>query len=129
MFTFDTDHSLIDTGVWAEYQGGRFLIAHISNIRFQRELAKLQQPHRKKIEAGTLDPQTNRDLLCKAMAEGVLLDWQDVKSVGSDDPVPYSKEAGFKAISRDPEFRDFITEFAVNLQNYRNEEIEELGKS
>lgn len=126
MFQFDADLSAIDKGVWTEWSGSRFLIAHISNMRFQRALARFQQPHRKKLETGTLDPQTNRDILCRAMSEAVLLDWDKVVSK-SRDTVVYTPENAFKALQSNPEFRDFVAEFATQMANYKSEEVEDVG--
>lgn len=128
MFKFDADLKTVDSGVWAEFQGARFLIAHISNMRFQRALARYQQPHRRKLESGTLDPQTNRDILCRAMAEGLLLNWDKVQSSAGQE-TPYSAEVGLVALTKNVELRDFISEFSLNLSNFRDEEIEDLGKS
>lgn len=126
MFKFDADIPVIEDGVWVEYQGSKFLVAHMSNMKFQRALARHQQPYRRKIEQGTIDPQTSKDLICKAMSEGILLDWKDVGSK-SGEQVQYTTQAGFTALSKNPEFRDFISEFAMNLSNYRADEVEELG--
>jgi hypothetical protein len=128
MFQFDADLSSIDSGIWADWSGSRFLIAHISNMKFQKLLARLQQPHRKKLEAGTLDPQINRDILCKAMSEAILLDWDRVKSQ-SGAPTVFSPPAALLALQKNPEFRDFVAEFSTEMANYRSEEVEELGKS
>lgn len=129
MFKFDADTPAVDSGVWTKFNGSEFLIAHISNMRFQRALARLQQPHRRKIESGTLDPQVNKEILCKAMAEGVLLDWRNVGSQASDEPVQYTPQAGYTALLRSTEFRDFVSDFAMQLANFREAEIEELGNS
>lgn len=126
---FDADRSQFDAGVWEDFDGARFLIAHISNTRFQRALARHQQPHRRKLEQGTLDPQINKEILCKAMSEGLILDWKNVESVAGDKDVPYTHEAAFKALMGDVEFRDFVSDFATNIANFRYEEIESVGKS
>lgn len=127
MFQFDADLNTIDQGVWTDWMGSRFLIAHISNMRFQKLLARLQQPHRKKLEAGNLDPQINRDILCKAMSEAILLDWDKVSSQ-TGTITPYSAAAAFTALQKNPEFRDFVAEFSTQMANYRAEEVEDLGK-
>jgi predicted amino acid racemase len=129
MFKFDADLSTCETGVWVNFEGSSFLVAHISNMRFQRALARLQQPHRKKIEAGSLDPQVHREVICKAMAEAILLDWKDVGSIRGGDVVKYSSANALAALMGNTEFRDFISEFATNLSNYRSEEVEDLGKA
>jgi len=126
MFQFDADNTKIDQGTWESFQGSKFLIAHISNLKFQRALARAQQPHRKKLENGTLDPKVQRDILCRAMSEGILLDWQDVKSK-TGVPTPFSQEAALVALTKSSEFRDFVTEVSTNLNLYKEEEQEELG--
>lgn len=127
MFTVDADLSQLETGVWGDFSGSRFLIAHISNKKFQRALARLQQPHRKKMEQGTLDPIVNRDILAKAMSEGLILDWERVVDSKKED-VPYSKAAVEAALKADPEFRDWVSEYALNLANFRQEVVDELGE-
>jgi hypothetical protein len=127
MFKFDADTPLTDQGTWAEFSGSKFLIAHISNLKFQRTLSKLQQPHRRKIETGSLDPKINKEIICRAMSEGIILDWSGVVS-SSGDSTPYSPEAGYTALIKNVEFRDWVSEFSVNLSNFRAEEIEEVGK-
>jgi len=129
MFKFDADTSLTDDGVWVEYQGSKFLVAHMSNMRFQRALARHQQPHRRKIEQGSLDPEVGKTLVCRAMSEGLLLNWQGVGSTKTGEEVPYTPDAGFTALFRNPEFRDFISDFAMNLSNFRKEAVEELGNA
>lgn len=125
---FDADLSTVDTGVWGEFEGSKFLIAHISNMRFQRALSRLQQPHRRKIESGQLDPETNRSIVCKAMAEGILLDWTGV-TMKDGKEVTYNSGNAYQVLMGNPEFRDWVSEFATNLANFRANEVEEVGKS
>lgn len=124
---FDADLSQVDDGVWKEYDTSSFRIAHISNLKFQRALARLQQPHKRKLQEGTLDPKINQDIVCRAMAEGVLLDWKDVKK-RSGELVTYSTENALSLLKRDPSFRDWVTEVATNMANFREEEVQELGE-
>lgn len=124
---FDADLSSVDDGVWKSYNGSDFRVAHISNTKFQRALARLQQPYRRKLQEGSLDPKINQDIVCQAMSEGVLLDWNKVvtkKGVA----VEYSKENAHTLLKRDPEFRDWVTEIATQMANYREEEVEALGE-
>ena len=124
----DADLSAVDEGVWEEFDGSRFKIAHISNIKFQRALARLQQPHLRKINEGRLDPEVNKRILCQAMSEGILVDWEHVKTKKGDD-VPYSSKAANTALQANVEFRDFVSDFATNIGHYRDEEVAELGNS
>lgn len=114
-------------GSWAEFQGGKFLIAHTSNISFQREFQRLQHPYRKQINRGTLDPKISNEIMCKAMAHSLLLDWNNVNS--DNQPLPYSKDAAYAVLLQNEELREFVQEYSLNLDNFRKEEIQEAGKS
>lgn len=124
----DADFSSIDNGVWEEFDGSKFRIAHISNVKFQRALSRLQQPHLRKIQEGRMDPELNKRILAQAMSEGILLDWQDVKNKAGDQ-VPFSPKAAQAALMANVEFRDFVSDFATNIGHYRDEEVEELGNT
>jgi len=113
-------------GVWASFAGGEFKIAHTNNIAFQRVFAKLQQPFRKKIERGTLDPKIQLDIMCQALGKTVLVDWKNVGE--GDNEVEYSPEASHKALMASSDLREYVQEFATNLENYRDEDIEEQVK-
>jgi hypothetical protein len=127
MFQYDADNSKVDDGIWKEYRGSKFLIAHLSNMKFQRALAKHQQPYRKKLENGTMDPKTQRQVLGLAMAEGLLLDWKDVVAKDNS-PTPYSKEAALTALIKSADLRDFVTEVAGNMSLFIDEEDGEVGE-
>lgn len=124
---FDADLSAVDAGTWREYDDSKFLIAHISNLKFQRALARLQQPHKRKLQEGTLDPKINQQIVCQAMAEGVLLNWRDMTTVDGSE-VEYSQENAAKLLQRDPAFRDWVTDVSTNMANFRAEEVKELGE-
>ncbi len=128
MFQFDADNSLTSKGVWQEFNGSEFLIAHISNLKFQRALSRAQQPHAKKLQNGSLDPKVNQDMICGAMSEGLLLDWRKVVNKAKE-AVEYKPEFGKQALIGDVEFREFVSDFAMNLDNFRKEEIEEVGEA
>ena len=122
----DADLSAVDEGVWTEFDGSQFKIAHISNLKFQRALSKLQQPHMRKINEGRLDPGVNKTILAQAMAEGILVDWKDVKTKAGEE-VKFSAKAANAALLANVEFRDFVSDFATNIGHYRDEEVAELG--
>ena len=113
-------------GVWATFGEGKFKIAHTNNMVFQRELTRLQSPYRKKIEKGNLDPKIQLEVMCKAMSKGLLLDWKDVGSGGK--PIPFDEDTAFDVLLRNSELREFVQDFALDLENFREEDIEDSGK-
>lgn len=118
----------ISQGVWLEYGGSQFLVAHSSNLKFQRVFTRLQAPHRSKIEKGILDPEISRRIMCDAFSQAIVLDWKNVIDADGND-VPFSKDMAREALSNNPDLLEFIQEVSSNLANFRNEEIENLGKS
>lgn len=116
----------IDEGVWASYEGSEFKIAYSTNVRFLRLKQRLEHPHRRKIENGSIDPAEHRKILCKAMAEAILLDWRKVKD-GDGNEVQYSIKAAEQALLYDEAFREFVMTFSMELGNFREEEMEMEG--
>jgi hypothetical protein len=127
MINIDNDNSLLTAGVWAEFGGSRFLVSHMSNVAFQRAVIRRQAPYRRKIENGTLDPKVARELMTQAMAEALVMNWEKVVD-GAGKQVQFTEETCYKALTNNEDLRDFISEFAMNLDNFRRERKEELGK-
>lgn len=115
------------SGVWRDFNGGKFLIAHMSNLTFQREFSRLQQPYAKKIEKGRLDPAIMQDIMCKAIAKGLLLGWERVGS--KDKEIEYSYENAIKLLKKRPDLRDFVQDVAEDLDNYQKEVEDTSGNS
>lgn len=126
----NVDHSRAkqDKGVWTNFGGSSFLVANTGSIKFQRALTRLQAPHRKKIERGTLDPAISRDILCQAMSEGLVLDWKNVGNAEGAD-VPFSEEVCAKALKNNDDLREYLQEFAMDLENFRTDELKAEGNS
>ena len=117
-----------ENGVWTDFSGSQLCIANTGNMAYQRELSRLQQPYRKKVERGTLDPKTTKHILCKAIADAVLMDWKGVID-GKGKEVKFSKEVAYNALSNSEDLRDFVIDYATNYENYKIETVEDAVKS
>lgn len=127
-FNIDSSSSdKINDGVWASFGGSQFLIRHSSNFKFQKAFGRLQLPYRKKIDKGNLDPETSLEILSEALAIGILIDWKDVVD-NSGEKIPYSREMAIKALSNNPDLREFVEEFSSEIDNFKEDEREDLGK-
>lgn len=115
-------------GVWTEFGDSKFKVASTSSTKFQRILNRLQAPYRKKMEKGTLDPKVSKDILCEAMSEGLLLDWKNVVD-GNGAEVAFDSEVAKRALLNNDDLREYLSEFAADLENYRTEEVKELGNA
>lgn len=125
---FDQRYSKIDEGSWGEFEGSKFLIVHSGNIRFQRTLARLQAPHRQKIERGRMDPAELKNILCRAMAEALILDWRNVLDKKGNE-APFSKENVEIALKQNDLFREFVMDFSNDMNNFREDEEADLGNA
>jgi hypothetical protein len=126
MIDVDAKMTKTSDGVWAPYEDSQFLIAHMSSLSFQRKLTRLQQPYRGKIDKGSIDPKISRDLTCEAMAGTILLDWKDVVN-SKKEPVAFDEDLAKRVLINQPDVREFISNFAVNLDNFREEDTKALG--
>lgn len=115
----------LDEGVWAEYQGSKFKIAHTSNSHFMRKMASLQAPFRRDIEKGRMDPDESKRIVAEALSTCILKDWNITDANGNS--VPYSQKIGQQALMADDALREFVQEYALDFANYREEEIEAKG--
>lgn len=125
---FDADLSNLDKGIWRVYDDVEFRLTHISNIRFQRSLAKHQQPYRRKLTEGTLDPKISQEILCKAMGEAIIIDWRGKMADSQGNQIPYTSENASYLLNRDPDFRDWVAAEASNMAAFRIEEVRALGE-
>ena len=121
-------HDKITQGAWVEFGGSKFLVCHSSNLKFQRTFARLQLPHRSKIEKGTLDPAISKEIVCKAFSQALILNWEDVVDTEGSD-VPFTAESAYEALTNNPDLVEYIQEVSNNLAYYKSEELEALGKN
>jgi hypothetical protein len=129
MFNIDNPHKEKEQkGVWGKFQGSEFLVRHIGNFDFQRSFSRLQLPYRKKIEKGSLDPETTLDIMVEAMSIGLLVDWRHV-SDKSGEEIPYSRELAVKALTNNVDLREWVQDFATDIENFKEVERDELGKA
>jgi len=113
-----------DEGVWTEFEGGKFKIAYAANPKFARFKQKLEQPHRRKIENGTIDPVEHRAILTKCVAHAILIDWQEIVDEFNQS-VPYSVDKAEELLLADEGLREFVMEFSTQLLNFKQDEKDE----
>lgn len=121
------DNNAKSNGKWVDLEGSRFLIASINSFSFQDRFDALQKPHKRAIDKGTLPPETSNDIMCKALAYAVLLDWEGVEADGV--PVEYSRENAVRALKDNDELKSFVVEIASDISNFRAEKEAEDVKS
>jgi hypothetical protein len=110
-------------GVWFKWEDAKLKIASINSKRYQRILQDKQAPYRAQIRRGTLPDETREQLATEAMAEAILLDWENVKENGTE--IPYSVAAAKDLLTKYQRFAALVAEFAMNEAAFQAELDEE----
>lgn len=121
------DENKQEKGIWVELSNSKFLVAYSGNTEYIKIATRLRKPYERAIKKGTIDAESLENVLCKAMAQGLLLDWKNVTDVEGNQ-VPYSEEMAESALKNDPDFRAFILETAENLEAFRKDDIKATAK-
>lgn len=112
------DEERMTRGSWFAYRdGARVRVAAAANPDFQAHFAALMRPHRRSRELGLLDESVEQELLCRAMARHVLLDWEGFSRAGA--ALPYSEETACELLKRSRLFRDEIAALAQDEAAFR----------
>ena len=128
MFVIDAIDPKAETdGLWFDFMGSSFKISSTSSPAYQKKVAKIYQPHHRKIEQGKLDPEIGQELVAKALAGNILTDWKDVLSVDGE-PVKFNLDMAKTAIIANEDLRDFILETAGDIANFRTETKTRIAK-
>jgi len=112
-------------GVEAFYHGVKLIIARDTNIHYKNALRRLMKPYQREIDKGTLDDATTDEILCTAIAEGILVGW-DASTFPNG--IEYTKEKAKELMLDDEDCRRFVLEFAADLSNYLEAEKEAVKK-
>lgn len=119
-----------ENGVWIQHdETTSFRIARLNNRKFQKLFTKLMLPYRRQFDAGKLSNEKQIDIMCKAMAETILLGWKGLTDSG--ELVEYSVDKAYEYLSMDgaDEFRDLITGYAQDAETFREENLEQDVKN
>lgn len=113
-----------EEGAYANYRGVDLLIARANNSRFKAIFRRITKPYKKEIDRDTLDEATSERLLVEAVAESILVGWKNFKVNGEE--VKYTKDNAKDLLSNDPDCLTFVTEFSKDIDNYIEEDEENL---
>lgn len=107
--------SSFTAGVWVDILGARWKIARAGNPEYDQALE--DSGYRR-----TDDPAKKQRALYTAIAEGVLLDWEDV--VDNDgEPIPYTVENAVEVLIENPDLVSEVLQEANTLSNYKRGDV------
>jgi hypothetical protein len=125
--TFATDLDLEENGVWVDIgDGGMLLIARLGNPHHQAAIRRISKPHKALIRNKTINEELSDELLLKAMAEAILLDWKGLED-DKGKTIKYSKGAAYDLLRDLRDFRNLVTELANEQVSFRREEVAAEG--
>lgn len=123
-----TDKDKRENGVWLALGGNaKVKVGYIKSERYRKIYGDLCREHRALLRTGDAD--AAEKILNLAIADGLVLDWEGLTEDGKK--LPYSQETARRIIS-DPEykeFRDYIYDYAIQRDNFVEEEIKEGSKN
>jgi len=119
-----TDKEKERSGVWTDYEGVKMLVARsTNNPRYETAVTKAIAPYSDNNTGRKqkLTADKSKHLMIKVLANQVLLDWEtfeDADGISQE----YTVDAAIKLLTEDGDCRDFITNFAGDIDNYMKEE-------
>src|SRR6185436_7183230 len=121
---FQTSKSAEEEGIWVDVDGNgtKVKVARINNARYKKYFQKITKPYKRQIRNGTLAEELAEKLLVDALANTILLDWKGFTKEGAD--FPYSVDNARSFLQESADFRDFVSDAANEMENFRGEELE-----
>lgn len=119
-----TDRKREEDGVWVPYESSfELLLSRIGNPRYKQFLLKKSKTNMRRIQRGKIDIQEAEDLIKRAMAQTVILDWRGLYDE-KDVEIPFSKEEALLALREDDDFYEEVFAIAQDRELFRNDELE-----
>ena len=125
-----TDETSAKEGVWVDFYGGsRLRIASTHSPTYKSKLTKLARANRLILDDSNPENyEAVQKITAEALATTVLLDWEGIHWPQPDGTVTrnvaYSPKLGIQALLKSDKFRDFVTEEAGRVSNFKKELIE-----
>lgn len=116
------DDTLVTEGAPFNYLGVKLFVARANNEKFRRIFRRLSKPHQRQIEAESLSEDISDDIMCKAISQAILVDWD---STTFPNNLAYSVDNAYMLLMDDEDCRSAVMEFARTEQNYYIQEVEE----
>ncbi len=107
------DKNAEENGVWTKYRDVDLLIARGNNTKFKSAFRRVTQSYD---DLTNLPEEKSAELLADALSEGVLLGWKGFIVNGNE--IEYSKINAKNLLVNDVDCREFVTDFANEIDNF-----------
>lgn len=123
---FRTDRRAEEDGVWVDAgEGLQLRIARWGNPRYQEAMRRLGSPLLPQIKTGTISEQASEEVLCKAMAETILLEWKNLQEEDGSE-IKYSREKALELLRDVRDFRALVVDLSQNVNLFRAEQARDI---
>jgi len=129
-----TDETTAKDGVWVDFFGGsRLRIASTHAPSYKSKLTKLARANRLILDDSNPENyEAVQKITAEALATTVLLDWEGIHWPNPDGSVTYnvaySPKLGTQALLKSDKFRDFVTEEAGRVSNFKKDLVDAAKK-
>ncbi len=129
--SFAVDQEKSEEGVWFPYEDASFLVARSRSRKYRQEIERLSRKYKRQIDMGTLSRDKSEEIVTRAMANTILNGWSGSVALSeSGEQLPYNRENAFLLLSEFPDFRDLVSLWSQDLENFQTEEKEsDMGNS
>jgi len=126
---FGTDKVKEDEGTWIDMgDGAKIKVARMGNPKYTKEFQRLTKPYRQAIRRGTIQEELAEKLLIEALAKHILIGWVGITD-DNDKEIAYSTENSIMLLTELKDFRDYVTEQATSIENFKQEVDEDSEKN
>lgn len=124
---YATSETAAEGGKWFDF--GPDMKVKIRRFKSKKSIKvrnELEAPYKRINKIGTTLPENVQDEITNEhIARGIVVDWKGVRDRDGSD-IAYSPAAALKLFTELPEFRDAVAEISLSLDNYRDDEKEEV---
>ena len=113
------DDKKANEGSEFQYMGVPLVIARANNENFKKVFRTLTKPYQRDIDRGSIKNELAEELLCKALAQTVLLGWDQTKMPGN---FPYTVDNAESLLLNDTDCRTFVMEISKDAENFYTED-------
>jgi len=127
---FGTSESAAEDGKWFSF--GKTISIKIRRFKSKKSRKvreELEAPYKRATKFGTsLPDDVSEEITVEQIARAIIVDWKGVTDKQGN-AVKYSPAAASELLKALPEFKDAIIEISLSLDNYREEEKDEVEKN
>lgn len=124
---FGSDESTSENGKWFKFgKTIEFKIRRFKSKKSRKVRDALEAPYKRATKFGSqLPDDVQNEITIQHIADGIIADWKGVVDKQGN-PVKYSAAAAVALLTDLPDLRDSIAELSLNLDNFRDDDKEEV---